>query len=98
MMKYKKIAVILAIFSAMMMAVQGQGNGDNIAFSQGGRTPLPALAPAAYEGHFWRVDAENNGGLPRNFRTCQSPFHKVEHKYASEVDSSYVPSIGRAHV
>lgn len=76
MMKYKKIAVILAIFSAMVMAVQGQGNGDNIAFSQGGRTPLPALAPAAYEGHFWRVDAENNGGLPRNFRTCQSPFIK----------------------
>ena len=92
MIGYKKIAVILAIFSAMVMAVQGQKNGDNIAFSQGGRTPLPALAPAAYEGHFWRVDAENNGGLPRNFRTCQSPFHKVEHKYASEVDSSYVPS------
>ena len=92
MIRCKKIAVILAVFSAMGMVVQGQGNGDNIAFSQGARTPLPALAPAAYEGHFWRVDAENNGGLPRNFRTCQSPFHKVEHKYASEVDSSYVPS------
>lgn len=92
MIRCKKIAVILAVFSAMGMVVQGQGNGDNIAFSQGARTPLPALAPAAYEGHFWRVDAENNGGLPRNFRTCQSPFHKVEHKYASEVDSSYIPS------
>lgn len=58
MIRCKKIAVILAVFSAMGMVVQGQGNGDNIAFSQGGRTPLPALAPAAYEGHFWRVDAE----------------------------------------
>ena len=80
MIRCKKIAVILAVFSAIGMVVQGQGNGDNIAFSQGARTPLPALAPAAYEGHFWRVDAENNGGLPRNFRTCQSPFHAVEHK------------------
>ena len=92
MIRCKKIAVILAVFSAMGMVVQGQGNGDNIAFSQGGRTTLPALAPAAYEGHFWRVDAENDASLPRNFRTCQSPFHAVEHKYASEVDSSYVPS------
>ena len=92
MIGYKKIAVILAVFSAMGMVVQGQGNGDSLALSQYVRTPLPALAPAAYRGHFWRVDAENDAGLPRNFRTCQSSFHGVEHKYASEVDSSYVPS------
>lgn len=92
MIGYKKIAVILAVFSAMGMAVQGQGNGDSIALSTNVHTSLPALAPAAYRGHFWRVDAENDAGLPRNFRTCQSSFHGVEHKYASEVDPSYVPS------
>ena len=92
MIGYKKIAVILAVFSAMGMAVQGQGNGDSIALSTNVHTSLPTLAPAAYRGHFWRVDAENDAGLPRNFRTCQSPFHAVEHKYASEVDASYVPS------
>ena len=92
MIRCKKIAVILAVFSAMGMVVQGQGNGDSIALSQNVRTPLPALAPAAYRGHFWRVDAENDASLPRNFRTCQSPFHAVEHKYASEIDSSYIPS------
>lgn len=92
MIGYKKIAVILAVFSAMGMAVQGQGNGDSIALSTNVHTSLPALAPAAYRGHFWRVDAENDAGLPRNFRTCQSSFHGVEHKYASEVDPSYIPS------
>ena len=92
MIEYKKILVVLALLSAMGMAVQGQGNGDSIALSQGVRTPLPALAPMAYQGYFWRVDAENDAGLPRNFRTCQSPFHGVEHKYASEVDPSYIPS------
>lgn len=50
MIRCKKIAVILAVFSAMGMVVQGQGNGDNIAFSQGARTPLPALAPALMKG------------------------------------------------
>lgn len=68
------------------------GNGDSIALSTNVHTSLPALAPAAYRGHFWRVDAENDAGLPRNFRTCQSSFHGVEHKYASEVDPSYIPS------
>ena len=92
MIGYKKIAVILAVFSAMGLAVQGQENGDSIALSTNVPTSLPALAPAAYRGHFWRVDAENYAGLPRNFRTCQSSFHGVEHKYASEVDPSYVPS------
>lgn len=53
---------------------------------------LPALAPYAYQGHFWRVDAVDKSGLPRNFRTCQSPFRPVETKYAQEVDASYIPS------
>lgn len=92
MVRYKKILAVLALLSVMGMAVQGQENGDNIAISQGIRTPFPALAPAAYQGHFWRVDAENDADLPRNFRTCQSSFYGVEHKYASEVDASYIPS------
>lgn len=92
MVRYKKILAVLALLSVMGMAVQGQENGDNIAFSQGARTSFPALAPAVYQGHFWRVDAENNTELPRNFRTCQSAFRGVEHKYASEVDASYIPS------
>ena len=73
MIRCKKIAVILAVFwpSVWLFKVKEMAI---IALSQNVRTPLPALAPAAYKGHFWRVDAENNGGLPRNFRTCQSPF------------------------
>lgn len=54
--------------------------------------PMPALGPGAYRGHFWRLDASNESGLPRNFRTCHSPFHPVEAKYAQEVDAAYVPS------
>ena len=92
MIGYKKSQSSWPFFPAMGMAVQGQGNGDRIALSTNVHTSLPALAPAAYRGHFWRVDAENDAGLPRNFRTCQSSFQAVEHKYASEVDASYVPS------
>lgn len=53
--------------------------------------PIPALGLGSYRGHFWRLDARNESGLPRNFRTCQSPFHPVEAKYAQEVDAAYVP-------
>lgn len=49
-----------------------------------------AAQKSDYDGYIWRIDANNDTKLPRNFRTSKSDFQKSPAKY--NLDKNYIPA------
>ena len=52
-----------------------------------------AVGAGEYAGFLWRADSENAARLPRNFRTCQSPYTKaVKGKFTAFMNKDTAPT------